>query len=274
MKRSLLIALSLLAVVVPIATARVVSLGESTKGFLPASPCPGKNMEGTDEDIPCVSPYQVTGYQDTAESTKEDPYLIRRSGKITAFTVKLGKVTSGEPTAQKEFFDGRFDAPAAVQISIVRPGKKRSRRNDHRVVAQSGIFPVDDYFGSSPTFVLDKPLNVKRGTIVALTIPTWAPVLATQQPRSEFWRSSRPKGKCGTSEKNAPNSVKERKDLSTWGCSYRGERLLYTASYVPENRTTKPLAPSEAATSRSRPRIEGTQARELGSLGGFPAPAR
>lgn len=272
MKRLLLIALALLAAAVPIAAARVVSIGEPTEGFLPASPCPGKDLEGTENDTVCVSPYEVTGYQDTAENSKEDPYLIRRDGKITAFTVKLGKVTSGDPSAQKEFFDGRFDAPAAVQISIVRPGKKRRRRNDHRVVAESGTFPVDDYFGSSPTFVLDKPLNVKRGTIVALTIPTWAPVLATQQPRSEFWRSSRTKGRCGTAEENAPNSVQERKDLSTWGCSYRGERLLYTATYVPENRTTKPLSPDQAQAGASASR---NGPRELGSLGGgAAAPSR
>jgi len=272
MKQLLFIALALLVLAVPVAAARVVNLGGQTEGFLPPSPCPGKDLEGTEDDVSCVSPYQVTGYQDTAAGTKESPYLIRRSGRITAFTVKLGKVTSGEPTAQKEFFDGRFDAPAAVQLSVVRPGKKRSRRNDHRVVAESETFPVDKYFGSSPTFVLDKPLNVARGSIVALTIPTWAPVLATRQERTDFWRSSRAKGSCGTAEKNAPDSVKKRKDLSTWGCNYRGERLLYTATYVPENRATKPVAPEEAragaAAGRSGP-------RELGSLGGGAvAPAR
>lgn len=270
MKRLLLTALALSVIAVPMAAARVVSLGEPTEGFLPASPCPGKDNPGTEEDIRCVSPYEVTGYQDTAQNTRENPYLIRRSGKITAFTVKLGRVTSGEPTAQKEFFDNLFDAPAAVQLTVVRPGKKRRRRNDHRVVAASGVFPVDDYFGSSPTFVLDKPLNVSRGNIVALTIPTWAPVLATAQPRTDFWRSSRPRGECGTDEENAPNSVQERKDLATWGCNYRTERLLYTATYVPENRTTKPLAPSEAATA-----ARASGAHELGSLGGgAAAPSR
>ncbi len=272
MKRSLFIVLASVAVSVPIATAKIVTLGAPTEGFLPSSPCPGKDVEGTANDISCVSPYEVTGYQDTAENTKEAPYLIRRDGRITAFTVKLGKVTSGEPTAQKEFFDGRFDAPAAVQISIVRRGTKRRRRNDHRVVAESGVFPVDDYFGSSPTFVLDRPLNVKRGHIVALTIPTWAPVLATRQPRTDFWRSSRARGACGTSEENAPNSVQERKDLATWGCNYRGERLLYTATYVPQNRVTKPLSPNEAQAGAAG---SGDGPRELGSLGGgAPAPSR
>ena len=272
MKRLLFIAVAVLAVAVPIATAKVVSLGEPTEGFLPSSPCPGKDLEGTENDISCVSPYEVTGYQDTAEKTKEGPYLIRRDGRITSFTVKLGKVTSGAPDAQKEFFDDRFDAPAAVQLSIVRPGKKRRRRNDYRVVGESAIFPVDDYFGSSPTFVLDKPLNVTRGSIVALTIPTWAPVLARQQARTDFWRSSRPKGDCGTDKKNAPNSVQERKDLSTWGCNYRGERLLYTATYVPENRTTKPLSPEDAQTGAA---VSRDGPRELGTpRGGAAAPSR
>lgn len=263
MKRILLTALALVALAVPVvASGKVVDLGAPKEGFLPSSPCPGKDNPGTEDDIPCISPYEVTGYQDSAVNTRNNPYRIRRDGRITAFTVKLGKVTSGEPTAQKEFFDGRFDAPAAVQLTIVRPGNKKRRRNDHRVISASKVYPVDDYFGSAPTFVLSEPLRVRRGHVVALTIPTWAPVLAVNRPRTSFWRSSRPKGECGDDQRNAPDSVQERKDLATWGCNYRRERLLYTATYVPDNRTTKPLAPGSArAGAASGP-------RELGSLGG------
>ena len=262
MKRLLLIAVALLAVAVPIATAKVVSLGEPTDGSLPPSPCPGKDLAGTENDILCVSPYQMTGYQEVAINAKKRPYVIRRDGRIIAFTVKLGKLTQG----QIDFFDNRFNDPASVRISIMRKGKKKPRLHDHRMVAQSEVFSVEEHFGASPTFVLKEPLDVERGNIVALTVPTWAPVLASEQDRSEFWRSSRSRGNCGTAEENAPPSAHMKVgSLRNWRCSYRGERLLYTATYVPDNRTTKPVVPDDtqagAATGRNRP-------QELGSLGG------
>ena len=39
---------------------------------------------------------------------------------------------------------------------------------------------MDRYFGSSPTFVLDRPLAVKKTNWIAITVPTWAPMFAEQ----------------------------------------------------------------------------------------------
>jgi hypothetical protein len=75
-------------------------------------------------------------------------------------------------------------------------------------------------------------------------VPTWAPVLAPEQDRSEYWRSSRERDMCGTAAQNAPPSAMQRVGrLRDWRCSYRGERLLYTATYVPDNRMTEPPTP-------------------------------
>lgn len=238
MKR-LLILLALLALALPVAASgKIVTLGEADPA-LPTSKCPND---------PCLAAYQMTGYQEVADNSKRRPYLIRRNGRIIAFTVKLGKLTQ----EQIDFFDGRFDAPASVRISILRKGKRKPRLHDHRMVAQSEVFSVEDNLGTSPTYVLDEPLDVKRGNIVALTVPTWAPVLASEQKRSEFWRSSRSRDNCGTAEENAPPSAHTKVgSLRDWRCSYRGERLLYTVTYVPANRRTEP---AEAGTSGAVPR--------------------
>lgn len=232
MKRLLLLALALVALVLPLAASgKIVTLGEADPA-LPASKCPND---------PCLAAYQMTGYQEVANNTKKRPYLIRRSGRVVAFTVKLGKLTQ----EQIDFFDGRFDSPASVRISVLRKGRKKPRLHDHRMVAQSEIFSVEDYLGTTPTFILDEPLEVARGNIIALTVPTWAPVLASEQERSEYWRSSRSEGNCGTAEANAPPSAHMKVgSLRDWRCSYRGERLLYTVTYVPENRETEPPAAS------------------------------
>jgi hypothetical protein len=246
MKRSLIALALILALAVPVvASGKVVSLGDGDP-YLPTSQCP---------DDPCLAAYRMTGYQERSEGKTSTPYYVRRDGKIVAFTVKLGKLTQ----IQIDAFNSRIGSPASVRLTVVRRGTKKARRNDHRVLAQSDVIEVNDYFGSSPTFVLDEPLKVERGNIVALTVPTWAPVLA-QVPTTDkaLWRSSRPKGGCLTTPtKLAPDSAKERVGrLSTWGCNYENERLLYTATYVPENRTTKPAADAPAAA----------RASQLGSL--------
>lgn len=238
MKRLLLIAFTLIVLAVPVAASgKIVQLGEADPA-LPSSPCPGT------EDNPCIAAYQMTGYQETAENSRKRPYLVRRDGHIIAFTVKLGRLTQ----EQIDFFDARFDDPPSVRLSILRKGQKKPRLHDHRLRAQSETFSVAKHLGSAPTFVLDEPLAVERGNIVALTVPTWAPVLASGQQRSEYWRSSRGKDRCGTAEENAPPSAHMRVgSLRDWRCSYRGERLLYTATYVPENRETKPVAEGTAS---------------------------
>jgi len=236
MKRYLIPFALILALGVPMAASgKIVSLGEGDP-YLPTSSCPAE---------PCFAAYWMTGYQESSEG-RERPYVVRRDGKIVAFTVKLGKLAQ----VQVDAFDARIDSPAAVRLSVVRRGKKKGRRNDHRLLAQSETFEVNKYFGSSPTFVLDEPLDVKRGSIIALTVPTWAPLL-TPVPTTDkaVWRSSRPKGGCTTTPtKLAPASAKERVGrLSTWGCNYKNERLLYTATLIPKNRETKPAAESPAA---------------------------
>jgi hypothetical protein len=243
MKRYLTLAI-VLALAVPVAASgKIVSLGDGDP-YLPTSKCP---------DDPCLAAYQMTGYQERSEGKTSSPYYVRRDGKIVAFTVKLGKLAQ----VQIDAFDSRIGSPSSVRLTIVRRGKKKSRRNDHRVLAQSQVFEVDKYFGSSPTFVLDEPLKVERGSFVALTVPTWAPILAPVTDDA-LWRSSRPKGGCTTTAtKLAPDSAQEKVGrLATWGCNYKNERLLYTATFVPDNRETKPAADPPAASSST-----------LGSLG-------
>ncbi len=226
MKRLLFTLIALVVLALPVvASGKVVQLGEADPA-LPKSNCP--------ED-PCEAIYQVTGYQERAEGSKRRPYVIRRDGLIVAFSVKLGELTDEQVAS----FDRRFGGESSVRISILRKGKKRSNRNDHRLVAKSEAYEVERLFGTTPTFALEAPLAVKRGNIVALTVPTWLPALASDQADSTLWRSSRRKGRCGTSgppARLAPPAPQGIGQLATWSCNYTTARLLYTATYIPENR--------------------------------------
>ena len=217
--RPLLAVLALLAVA-PAAQARVVELGADATPEAGAS-CP--------QD--CQGIGRVSGYMGRAGG-RSDPYMIRRDGKIVAFTITLGKPDE----EQTEFFTNLYGGPPQVRLSIVRKGKTRKTRLTHRLLRQSDLFRVDRYFGSSPTFALDEPLDVERGNIVALTVPTWAPAFGVNLPRSNWWRSSRRRGACDDVSQRAAQQFQG--GLRNYGCTYFRARLLYTATYIPDPRET------------------------------------
>jgi len=226
MKRLLLLvsacAVTVLALAAP-ASARIVELG-ATASAVTAS-CP------TD---PCEAAVRVTGYQGRAAGGPKNPYYIRRDGTLVAFTVTLAA-----PTAEQvQFFNDNFGTPAQVRLSVLRRGTTRKTRLQHRLVQQSDLYRVDRYLGSSPTFVLDPPLRVREGNWIAITVPTWAPIFANTLTRSDWWRSSRPKNNCETPRSLRQWSMQELRDISVFGCTYSGARLLYTVTYIPDNRET------------------------------------
>ena len=95
---------------------------------------------------------------------------------------------------------------------------------------------VSNYFGSSPTFVLSKPIDVAAKNIVGLTVPTWAPVLTVGLQRDTWWRSSRRRN-CTNVDQQAAQT--KRLTVKVFGCTYFRERPYYTATYVPDPRPTR-----------------------------------
>lgn len=226
MKRYLIPALAIAALALPAGVqAKVIELGAG--GSPPAaSNCPND---------PCVAAYQVTAYQGRS-GTLRDPFVVPRAGKIVAFSVTLGKLT---PT-QVEFFDGRFGEDPQVQLSILRRSTAKGKKGNHRLMRQSEVYDVSRFLGSSPTFALDEPLRVGKDARVAITIPTWAPLLDTVElARSDWWRASRAEDECGKDDELSPPSVQnELTEIVDYQCTYFNSRLLYTATYIPDPKPT------------------------------------
>lgn len=226
MKRYLIPAIALAALALPAgAQAKVVELGSG------ASPPAASNCP----DDPCVAAYQVTAYQGRSGSLK-NPFVIPRTGKIVAFSVTLGELTD----TQIEFFDGRFGENPQVQLSILRRSKRKGKKANHRLMKQTKVYDVSRFLGSTPTFALDKPLRVGKGVRVALTVPTWAPVLDTVDlTGTDWWRASRAKDQCGKDDELSPPSVHdELGEIVEYKCTYFKSRLLYTATYIPDPKPT------------------------------------
>jgi hypothetical protein len=216
----LIAALTALALA-PSAQAKVVELGADADPATTQASCPAN----------CQAIGRVSGYMGRS-GKGTNPFRVARDGKIVAFTVTLGKPDAN----QVKFFTDLYGGPPQVRISVVREGKTRKTRLNHRLLRQSPLFRVDHYFGSSPTFVFDTPIKVSKGNIIALTVPTWAPAFAVNLPRNNWWRSSRAKGKCDdvsqAAAQHTPGAVR------VYGCTYFRARLLYTVTYVPNPRTT------------------------------------
>ena len=149
MKRTLLLIPVLVAALVwaPAASARIVELGAVADAVNPS--CPAD---------PCEAAVRVTGLQGRAAGGPKNPYYIRRSGYVVAFTVTLAA-----PTAEQvAFFNDNFGSPAEVGLSVLRKSDKKKTRLNYRLVNQSQLFEVENYFGSKPTFVLDQPMRVRK----------------------------------------------------------------------------------------------------------------
>ena len=229
MKRILLLTFVLAAALAlpQSASARIIELGGTAD---PAS----LNCPGTTE-APCVAAVRMTGYQGRASGGPKNPYYIRRDGFLVAFTVQLAK-----PTAEEiAFFNDNFGTPSTARISVLRRGTTRKTRLDHRLINQSDRFVLDSYFGSKPTFVFDRPIPVKKGNWIGLTVRTWAPLLALNQGRENWWRSSRPKGSCEPPESLRQFAMEDLREVAKFGCTHhQGARLLYSVTYIPSNRVT------------------------------------
>ena len=233
MKRFLLLTSALvaaLAVLPSAAAARMIELGSVADTV--SLNCPGTT------EAQCVAAVRMTGYQGRASGGPKNPYYIRRDGHLVAFTIQLSKPTKEE----FDYFNSNFGTPSMARISVLRRGDTRKTRLDHRLIAQSDRFTLNPYFGSKPTFVFDRPIPVKKGNWIAITVPTWAPLLATPVSQGNWWRSSRPSDSCGGSESLRQFAMEDLREVNVFGCTYHSARLLYTVTYVPSNHVTNPAA--------------------------------
>lgn len=226
MKRILLLSLTLALFAPATASARVVEIGTPSDAATPS--CPGSATD------PCEAAVRVTAIQGRMSGGRKNPYYIRRDGYIVAFTVQLSRPTD----EQIDFFNDNFGTPPQVRLSVLRRGDTRKTRLNYRLVGQSDVYDVDRYLGSSPTFVLDRPMRVKKTNWIAITVPTWAPIFAHNLGGSNWWRSSRANDSCKAPKSYEQFALQTLHDVTTFGCTYHGARLLYTATYVPDPKPT------------------------------------
>ena len=223
------------------AGAEVRELGVSATAPLVDPSCPDN----------CFAIGRVTGYP-VQIGTLKNPMLLTGSGKIVAFTVKLGSPTADQIT----FFNNQFGTPPQVRLTILKTAKTKHRA---RVYAQSEDFQVNTYFGSSPTFVPAKPIAVTKREVIAITATSWIPAFTVNQPKDVAWRYARKDCADGT-ESAALTTLGQ---LATFNCFSRTARPLYTVTFVPDNKVTTP-APTGTGTTGTGTTGATPKAKTLG----------
>jgi hypothetical protein len=197
------------------ASARIIEVGTVPQEATPT--CPSS---------PCLALSRTTGYQTKAVDSRS-AYVVPKAGKIVAWTIGLGAPNR----RQIRFFDDNYGA-ASAQLTVL----KRGKRLFGRVITQSPLEQLEPYFGQNVQFPLDRALSVKKGQIIALTVPTWAPALTQLLDDGSSWRASRPRNRCNDTETQTAQT--RPRALTQYRCRYRA-RLTYTATLVT---TPKPNA--------------------------------
>src|SRR5580693_2035675 len=109
---------------------------------------------------PCLAVSRTTGFQARVAASR-NPLSVPRDGTIVAWTISLGK-----PTA--------------------------------KLIASSPLVKLEPYFGKTAQFPLETTIPVKKGDVIGLSVPSWAPALALGFGNDTSWRASRPRKGCAS----------------------------------------------------------------------------
>ncbi len=228
MKRFLLapVATGLLGLLAPgVASAQTVELG-STSTSLIAPVCPAGVLPQN-----CT----IVLTQVTALATVRDgvayPTTVTKAGVLVAFSVGVSALSGNAATAKADVtnLDAHYGGPAEAAVTVLRNVNKRSKT--WQVAAQSAPYDVESYLGQVVQFPLGTPLPVVPGEAVALTVPTWAPVLSfalTPAPKWA-WRQSRATNCTTTPLGYAQVAIG---DSAQYGCGFNGTRVEYSATEI------------------------------------------
>src|ERR1700693_1687713 len=147
-----------------------------------------------------------------------------RSGTIVAWTIMLGKPNA----TQIKFFNANEGGASEAGIAILRPQKKPNLT--YKLIAQSPMVKLQPYFGKTAQFPLETTLTVKKGDVVALTVPSWAPALALGFGKDTSWRASRRRRQCAST--SAQSTHTQIGSPVQYFCLYQTARLTYSATFI------------------------------------------
>jgi hypothetical protein len=156
------------------------------------------------------------------------PTTVKTAGRIVAFTVGLASLATTDITGLNAAYGGQAEAAIAIL-------KRKGRSFEFTVKYATPLVKLQPYLGHVVQFPLSTTLPVVPGDLIALTVPTWAPVLYIQLPSKSFrYRASRAKLCTTFNVQTAQQTVGQK---ATYNCFYDSTRVEFSATEV-----TNPVA--------------------------------
>ncbi len=214
------------------ATAGIIELG-ATKTPLVVPNCP----PGVSSSACTIILTQVTALE-TIRDGVAYPTTVTKAGNLVAFTLGLSRLDANASKARTDvhYLNSAYGGTTRAAITVLKRVGKAQQRN-WAVVAQSPIYHLQPYLGQVVQFPLPTTIPVVPHEVVALTVPTWAPVLSFDLPMTRFaYRQSR--------SANCKNPASFNQAQLTLGararyvCNYPGTRVEYSVTEV-----TTPVPP-------------------------------
>ena len=174
---------------------------------------------------------QVTALE-TIRDGVDYPTTIHQTGSIVSFTVGLSALSSNKKTADQDisFLNSSYGGTAAAELTVLRPVGKRAEFG-WTVAAESPAVQLQRFLGRVVEFPLSQSLPVVPGETLALTVPTWAPVLSFDLTPQKFaYRQSR-KANCT----HPAGQIQAQLTIGAsaqYKCDYPGTRVEYEAKEI------------------------------------------
>jgi hypothetical protein len=213
------------------ASAAVVQIGQ-TKTPLAAPACP----KGTPSSSCKIVLERTTAIQTKADGVTR-PTRIKQDGWIVAFSVGLSRLSSDAKTVHSLLhgLDTAYGGTPQLALTVLQPKGKGA----YTVAARSGDYHLIPFLGQVLTEPLSLPprfsaftaLPVKKGDVLALTVPTWAPILTYNLSTSQYAYAQSRTQNCDAAA--ASQTAQTKVGASTkYGCAYTGTRVQYSATEV------------------------------------------
>lgn len=228
MKRSFLAlsAAALVAAALPAAAAAQLAEVGATSTALVAPTCPA----GVKPSACTIVLTRVTAVE-TLNDGHANPTAIRHAGDLVAVSLGISSLSTNAKTRKSDvsYLDGKYGGAPRVEVTVLRPSNRKQYA--WQVAATSSPIFLQHYLGQVAQFPLSKPLPVVRGERIALTVPTWAPVLSFDLTSNKFaYRQSR-SANCA-SPPSSEQAQEKIGDIAHYKCNYAGTRAEYTVTEV------------------------------------------
>ncbi len=192
-----------------------------------SSVCPSQSVVTS-----CPAVLAHTTALETIAGAATYPTTVKSAGSLVSFTVALSRLASSKAGQAKDVtaLDRAFGAPPEALVTVLKPvGPAKQRR--WAVAAVSPTYALSSYVGGAVELALSRSLQVSPGEVIALTTPTWAPVLYAGAPKQLAYRESRSSNCASRPNPSAAQLAVGRS--AQYGCNYPGAGAAYSDHVIP-----------------------------------------